>query len=212
VANLDLVTAATYALRHEAEIARARLNAAGIDALVQADDEGGLNPGFFAEYGVRLVVRREDLVAAVELLGPDDIGSVIVTREHLDAVMAHAAFCAPEEACGLLAFSAPGRVSFVYALTNVDHSPYRFTVGPDEHFHAIRHAERNGWEIGGSFHSHPGGTPRPSGTDVAEASAADWVHLLAGQGRGEAMVVRAYRIRDGSPEELAVVVAGSSVP
>lgn len=208
MADLDLATAATYSLRHEAEIARARLVAAGIDALVQADDEGGLNPGFYADYGVRLVVRREDLAAAVGLLGPDDVGSVLVAAEHLDAVVAHAAFCAPEEACGLLAFVSPGRLSFVYALTNIDRSPHRFTIDPGEHFHALEHAERNGWEIAGSFHSHPGGVARPSATDVAEATAADWVHLVVGQDRLDVMAVRAYRVRDAAPEELAVVVVG----
>ena len=64
-----LDTAAVYELRHEAEIARALLAASGIESMVVADDEGGLNPGFFAHYGIRLVVRTEDLEDAARLLG-----------------------------------------------------------------------------------------------------------------------------------------------
>ena len=64
----DLVTVATFLHRGEAEVARARLLDAGLTALVVADDEGGLNPGFFRDYTVRLVVRTDDEVDATELL------------------------------------------------------------------------------------------------------------------------------------------------
>ena len=64
-----LATAAAFLHRDEAEIAGARLRAEGIDAMVVADDEGGLNPGFFSEYRVRVVVRREDVTAARTILG-----------------------------------------------------------------------------------------------------------------------------------------------
>lgn len=65
-----LTTVATFTKRHEAEIGWAALRSAGIEAMVIADDEGGLNPGFFADYGIRLVVRREDLDAARAVLEP----------------------------------------------------------------------------------------------------------------------------------------------
>jgi len=63
-----LVTVAVFATRGDAEITRALLLDAGIEALVQADDEGGLNPGFYRDYGVRLVVTAEDAVAARDVL------------------------------------------------------------------------------------------------------------------------------------------------
>jgi hypothetical protein len=65
----ELTTVATFAVRHEAEVARAALASAGIEALVIADDEGGLNPGFFSHYGVRLVVLAADADSARRLLG-----------------------------------------------------------------------------------------------------------------------------------------------
>ncbi len=68
---MEEVTVGTYLRRGEAEIVRARLAAEGIDARVVADDEGGLNPGFFAEYAVRLVVLAPDREAALAVLDPD---------------------------------------------------------------------------------------------------------------------------------------------
>jgi len=64
----DLATVGEYEVRYQAEVARAVLGSVGIDALVIADDEGGLNPGFFAEYGVRVVVRSADLAEARRVL------------------------------------------------------------------------------------------------------------------------------------------------
>jgi hypothetical protein len=61
---VDEVTVAVFRSRGEAEIVRVRLEAAGVNARVAADDEGGLNPGFFGDYGVRLVVLAPDLEAA----------------------------------------------------------------------------------------------------------------------------------------------------
>ncbi len=67
------VTIATYLSRGEAEVSRAHLGALGIVARVAADDEGGLNPGFFADYAVRLVVLAEDEEAARAALGDGEI-------------------------------------------------------------------------------------------------------------------------------------------
>ncbi len=65
---MDEVTVATYPYRGEAEISRAHLLAEGIPARVVADDEGGLNPGFWAEYRIRLVVAPGDAEAARAVL------------------------------------------------------------------------------------------------------------------------------------------------
>ena len=206
--DLDLATVAVYPLRHEAEIAKAHLASEGIRAIVHADDEGGLNPGFFAEYGVRLVVRREQLAEAEAVLTQttDAVDGINVHSGHLDALMAHARFCAPEEGCGLLAFDASGDLRFVYCLTNIDRSKYRFTLDPTEHFHAIRHAERNGWDIAGAFHSHPDGPAVPSATDIEAAGASSWLHIVVGLGHQEPPEVRAFSITDGSAVEVLLWV------
>ncbi len=208
--DLDLVTVATYLFRHEAEIARAHLAAEGIASVVQADDEGGLNPGFFADYGVRLVVTNEQRSAAEAVLfetGEDDEGSgITIDPEHREAFFAHARFSAPEEACGLLAFDSPGHLRFVYCLTNADRSEHRFRIDPIEQFRALQHAERNGWEIAGSFHSHPHGSARPSPTDVAASGDPSWVHVILGLRDASDPEVLAFAIHQGTTTELSVTV------
>jgi proteasome lid subunit RPN8/RPN11 len=116
--------------------------------------------------------------------------------ELVAAIVQHMKFCAPEEACGLLGVDAGGEPVMAYCLTNVDSSPrQRFTVDPAEHFRAMRHAEANGWTIGGSFHSHPRGRAVPSPVDVAAALDPGWWYVVAGPvSRPE---VRAFRIVDG---------------
>ncbi len=89
----------------------------------------------------------------------------------------HARFTLPEECCGLLAGS-PSRVRFVYPLSNALASTTAFTIAPAEHFRALKHAEANGWDLIGAFHSHPNGPPHPSPTDLRLATEPDWVHII----------------------------------
>ncbi len=97
-----------------------------------------------------------------------------------EAVIRHAESCLPDECCGLLAVDAVGRIRFAYPLTNADPSPTTFTIAPEEHFAALRHAERLGWEIGGVFHSHPDGPAELSEVDLSQPHEPDWIHLVVG--------------------------------
>ena len=122
-----------------------------------------------------------------------------VPRQIRDAILAHSAFCAPEEACGLLAGDASGHLTMVYCLTNAEHSPVAYTVEPEEHFRALRHAEANGWELVGAFHSHPSSEPYPSPTDRRLAAEPDWIYLIASPGASPGL--RGYYLRDGTVVE-----------
>jgi len=197
----ELVPVAVYPFRGDAEVARAHLAAEGIAAVVVADDEGGLNPGFYARYGVRVLVRSPDLATARSVIGPPS--ELALDPQLIEAMVAHSGFCYPEEACGLLAADESGAVRMVYCLTNVDHSPNRFTVDPAEHYHAWRHAEANGWTMAGSFHSHPRTEPVPSSSDVAGALDPDWWYVVVGPVAGDTEV-RCYRIEHREVIEVAV--------
>jgi proteasome lid subunit RPN8/RPN11 len=120
----ELFTIAVYPFRADAEIALARLSADGIAAVIRQDDEGGLNPGFFKRYGVRVEVSVDDVQDARESLG---IEHVHVPRPVFDAMFAHSGWCRPNEACGLVAFDGDGP-AFVFCLTNTDQSGHRFTI------------------------------------------------------------------------------------
>ncbi|MGH8950266.1 MAG: Mov34/MPN/PAD-1 family protein [Acidimicrobiia bacterium] len=115
------------------------------------------------------------------------------------AILAHADNCAPDECCGLLATDADGRIRFAYPLTNADPSPVSYTVDPDEHFHALLHAESRGWELGGVFHSHPQGPAMPSMTDVEASLEPDWMYLIAAPGE-----IRGFWIKAGVIEEMSL--------
>ncbi len=193
----DLVTVWVYSTRSDADIARARLAAEGIDALVMADDEGGLNPGFFDRYGVRVVVRADRADTARAALG---VASLAVPAEAVQAMIQHTRFSAPEEACGLFAVGDDGSVTMVYCLTNIDHSAASYTIDPEEHFQAWSHARRHGWEIGGVFHSHPASPPAPSPSDLVGLDP-DWVSIILGVGAEELL---AFRVLDGIPTEVVL--------
>ncbi|MGH8913008.1 MAG: M67 family metallopeptidase [Acidimicrobiia bacterium] len=116
-----------------------------------------------------------------------------------EAILAHAADCAPDECCGLLAADGDGRISFAYLLSNTNPSPVSYTVDPDEHFHALRHAESMGWEIAGVFHSHPNGPATPSMVDVQAALDPGWMYLIAAPGE-----IRGFWIRESGVEEIGL--------
>ena len=66
-----LVVVRTFLNRIDADLAQGALEAAGIDAMVGADDAEGNQPGLWMG-GVRLLVREEDAEDAAEVLGPAD--------------------------------------------------------------------------------------------------------------------------------------------
>jgi proteasome lid subunit RPN8/RPN11 len=119
-----------------------------------------------------------------------------------EAMVAHAQFCFPEEACGLIALDGDQMLRMVYATTNVDRSRVRFTVSPAEHFGAIQHAERQGWTIAGSFHSHPQSPAFPSARDIAGALDPEWLYVVVGVG-DDHPELRGFRIRDQQVSEVA---------
>jgi proteasome lid subunit RPN8/RPN11 len=121
------------------------------------------------------------------------------------AMVAHARFCYPEEACGLLAADDTGRLRMTYCLTNVERSPVSYTLDPTEHMRALRHAERNGWTLTGVFHSHTHTAAYPSRTDVARALEPDWLYVLVSLEEGDSPDVRGFWIRDGKIEEEPMV-------
>ena len=114
----------------------------------------------------------------------------------------HALWCHPAECCGLIAIDSQRRVRMVYPLTNSERSPTRFTIEPGEHFGALMHADGQGWEIGGVFHSHPAGEAILSSTDLAQPHDPAWVHVVVGLHPD--IHLRAWHIQEGSPVELSV--------
>ena len=70
----DLVAVAQFSSHIEADLARSALEAAGIEAMISADDAGGQRPHMAFSQGVLVMVREEDEAAAREVLEPADAG------------------------------------------------------------------------------------------------------------------------------------------
>ena len=65
----NLVTLKSYLYRHEAELDLALLATGGIEAMISADDAGGMQPALlFGSGGARLLVAEGDVAAARLLL------------------------------------------------------------------------------------------------------------------------------------------------
>lgn len=83
-------------------------------------------------------------------------------------ILAEAARCAPEEACGLVG-GRNGRAELVLPVENCLHSSTRFEMEPRALVRGLQRIEdEEKLELAAIYHSHPSGPRRPSETDRAE--------------------------------------------
>jgi [CysO sulfur-carrier protein]-S-L-cysteine hydrolase len=131
--------------------------------------------------------------------------NLILTPAQRAQMVAHVDRHAPHEACGILAGQGD-RVTQVYLVENVRHSPVAYEMDPVQQVEAMIALENAGWDLCGIFHSHPAGPPVPSATDLAEAYYPEAVYvILAPNGRGWGM--RGFSLAGGGVQEVTVVVA-----
>ena len=70
MSDATLVPVGTFPNKVDAEMAQSALEAADIEAMVSADDAGGLQPSLWVGEGVKVLVRAEDLAEAQKVLNP----------------------------------------------------------------------------------------------------------------------------------------------
>jgi [CysO sulfur-carrier protein]-S-L-cysteine hydrolase len=114
--------------------------------------------------------------------------ALVLPEELKHEILEHCLAALPNEGCGLLALDGD-RVMKVYPTGNDDASPSSYTIPPREHFEAVMDAESRGWEISGSFHSHPSGPARMSATDLERALSPGWIYVVVGLGDFTAMSI-----------------------
>ncbi len=134
---------------------------------------------------------------------------LILRREHVEEMFAHARECAPEECCGLV--GGRGReASSVYRLRNVAGDALRaYEAAPEELFAAQRLMRGRGERLLAIYHSHPrSADPVPSAADVRLAFYPSAIYLIIGFDAAGACVLRAFRIseREGRWEPAAFEV------
>ena len=127
-----------------------------------------------------------------------------------EEVMRHARAELPNEACGLLAGSvAAGRVTRFHPARNVEASPLRYNVHPEDLVRITFAIEEAGEELVAIFHSHTRSPAVPSATDRRTAMYPDAVYLLATLADPDAppaRALRAWRIYRGQSFEVPLTI------
>jgi [CysO sulfur-carrier protein]-S-L-cysteine hydrolase len=113
----------------------------------------------------------------------------------------------PWEACGLVAF-VDGRPVHTFRMTNVEKSPYRFSMDGREWLKVEAAADERGWSILGAYHSHVKHPAYPSQTDVRFATllGPPFLHLVISLADPAQPLVRAFHIEDDEITEQALEV------
>ena len=113
-----------------------------------------------------------------------------------DAMVATCVRALPNEGCGLLLGTAEGLVHEVVASDNVADSAKVYEINPAVMLRAARHADAEGLEVIGVFHSHTHSEAYPSPTDVGQAPDPGWHYVLISL-LGTPPDVRSFRIIEG---------------
>jgi [CysO sulfur-carrier protein]-S-L-cysteine hydrolase len=117
---------------------------------------------------------------------------------------AHAHENPAEECCGLLA-GRDGVITRAFQAANVSaSSATSYEIAPREIFDRIRETRASGLELLGIYHSHPSSPNEPSRRDVAQAYYPDAAYFILSPLPDAPRPVRAFSIRDGRVEELAI--------
>jgi proteasome lid subunit RPN8/RPN11 len=134
-----------------------------------------------------------------------------IEKRFIDEMVAHARGDLPNECCGILA-GRDGRVLKLYRMTNVEASPFRFSMDPGEVVKVDTETGDNGWELLAIYHSHTRSEAYPSDTDVriAGGTAALWPdvrYVLVSLMDEDNPQVRLFSITEGAitEEQLDVI-------
>ena len=134
-----------------------------------------------------------------------------IEKGYIDDMVAHARAELPNECCGILSGKS-GRVSKLYRMTNVEASPFRFSMDPREIAEVDMEAGQNGWDLLAIYHSHTRSEAFPSDTDVrlAAGTVGLWPeirYILVSLMDADAPQVRLFRIAgDVVTEELLEII------
>lgn len=127
-----------------------------------------------------------------------------------DALLAHARSELPNEACGLLSGSlATGRATRFHPARNIEASPLRYNVHPEDLVRITFEIEDAGEELVAIFHSHTRSAAVPSATDRRTAMYPDPFYMLASLADPDAppaSALRAWRIYRGQTFEMPLTI------
>ncbi len=127
-----------------------------------------------------------------------------------EELLAHARSEVPNEACGILSGSlTDGTANAYHRARNAEHSPYVYTVDPEDLVRIVFGIEDASEDLVAIFHSHTHTPAVPSPTDRRQAQYPDAFYVLATLSDPEAdaaTALRAWRIRDGESTEVPLTI------
>jgi proteasome lid subunit RPN8/RPN11 len=127
-----------------------------------------------------------------------------------EAVMAHARAELPNEACGLISGSlTTGRATSFHPARNVEASPLRYNVHPEDLVRITFVIEDAGEDLLAIFHSHTRSAAVPSATDRLTAMYHEPFYLLATLADHDApaaRALRAWKIHGGHAFEVPLTI------
>jgi [CysO sulfur-carrier protein]-S-L-cysteine hydrolase len=121
----------------------------------------------------------------------------------VDEMVAHARAEAPNECCGMIA-GRDGTATSIHRARNAEESPLRYVIHPTDQLRIMEEIEERGEELAAIYHSHTGSPAYPSQTDINLAE--NWpdpLYVICSLADREPEV-RAFAIRDGEVEEVAL--------
>jgi proteasome lid subunit RPN8/RPN11 len=138
------------------------------------------------------------------------VTGLALTSAVAEELMRHARAELPNEACGLLSGSlATGRATTFHPARNLEASPLRYNVHPEDLVRITFGIEDAGEDLVAIFHSHTHTAAVPSATDRRTAMYPDAFYLLASLADPDAppsRALRAWRIYRGQAFEVGLTI------
>jgi [CysO sulfur-carrier protein]-S-L-cysteine hydrolase len=131
---------------------------------------------------------------------------VLIARDLLEEMVAHARAEAPNECCGMVA-TENGRAVAVHRAVNAAASPLRYEIDGADQYRIQTAIDDAGHELGAIYHSHTRSAPYPSQTDINLAFYPDALYVIVGLA-SEEPEVKAYTIREGQVADAELTVEG----
>ena len=129
---------------------------------------------------------------------------MVILESAVQSIVAHARGTAPDECCGLLVGTSAG-IDEAVRVRSLEPGPTRYRIDPADHIALMKRLRGTSRSIVGAYHSHPRSSAVPSASDVAEAFYPDFVYLIVSLAAADRPECRAWRIRDGAAEEIALL-------
>ncbi len=135
---------------------------------------------------------------------------LVIRRDLVDAMVAHARRDHPDEACGIIAGpEGSDRPERFVAMDNAERSPTFYRFDSMEQLRVYREMSANDEETIVVYHSHTATEAYPSRTDISYASEPQAHYVLISTRDPEQHELRSYRIVDGVVTEEPVEVVES---